>query len=497
MGAPRREAMSNVDKAWLEMDSPVNLMVINGVMLFDEVIDFERFTVILQKRLVGRFSRFQQRLVEFPPGSGRLYWENDPNFDIRSHIRHIALPAPGNTETLQRLISDLMSSPLERSKPMWRFYLIENVDGGCAVFGRIHHCIGDGIALIQVLLSLTDEIPDPLEQQAIDIDHATGIPVLNFNDPESESSFHPFSPVFKLASMATQTATQIARIALTQGLQTWDNPARLIEMAQAAGLLTAASAAILTKLLLLPSDRKSLFKGKLGALKTVAWSEPIDLDLVKQIGKKMDATVNDVLVAAVSGALRRYLQEQGDLVHSGDMRAMVPVNLRDPKVGIKLGNQFALVYLNLPVSIAEPSGRLLAVKHQMDVLKSSPEPMIVYQLLNLIGLLPGAIAGEVTTWFSTKASTVLTNVPGPRQTLYFAGKALKRIMFWVPQSGQIGLGISIISYDGKVTLGIVVDEGLVSNPEAILQAFQSEFSQLAEFTTAEFTNAVTTNSNQI
>ena len=195
----------------------------------------------------------------------------------------------------------------------------------------------------------------------------------------------------------------------------------------------------------------------------------------------MNATINDVLVPAVAGALRRYLLEQGDPARSGDMRAMVPVNLRDPKAGIKLGNQFALVYLNLPVSIAEPSGRLLAVKHQMDVLKSSPEPMIVYQLLNIIGLLPGAIAGEVTTWFSTKASAVLTNVPGPRQTLYFAGKALKRIMFWVPQSGEIGLGISIISYDGKVTLGIVADEGLVSNPEAILQAFQAEFTQLAEF----------------
>ena len=110
MSTHRRNAMSNVDKAWLEMDSPANLMIINGVMLFDEVIDFERFTSILQERLVGRFARFRQRIVESPPGAGRLYWENDPYFDIRSHIRHIALPAPGDTKALQRLVGELMLS---------------------------------------------------------------------------------------------------------------------------------------------------------------------------------------------------------------------------------------------------------------------------------------------------------------------------------------------------------------------------------------------------
>lgn len=479
MSTHRRNAMSNVDKAWLEMDSPANLMIINGVMLFDEVIDFEKFTSILQERLVGRFARFRQRIVESPPGAGRLYWENDPYFDIRSHIRHIALPAPGDTKALQRLVGELMSAPLERNKPMWRFYLVENVEGGCAVFGRIHHCIADGIALIQVLLSLTDETADGEAKGSSG--HQAAIPVANDRDSEGESSFNPLSPVFKLANIATQTASQIAKAAISQGFQTWDNPTRLIELAQAGGLLTAASAAILTKLLVLPTDRKSIFKGKLGALKKVVWSEPLDLDLVKRIGKGMDATVNDVLVAAVSGALRRYLQAKGDPVQSGDMRAMVPVNLRNPKEGMKLGNQFALVYLNLPVSLIRPEERLIAVKRQMDVLKSSPEPMIVYQLLNFIGMLPGAIAEQATTWFSTKASAILTNVPGPRQTIYFAGKAMKRILFWVPQSGQIGLGISVMSYAGTVSLGIVVDESLTPDPEQILEAFKAEFDEMAKY----------------
>ncbi|MFN8441346.1 MAG: wax ester/triacylglycerol synthase family O-acyltransferase [Caldilineaceae bacterium] len=465
------------------MDTPTNLMVINGVMLFDEVIDFEAFASILQERLVDRYDRFRQRLIESPPGTGRLHWEDDPYFDIRSHIRHFALPAPGNINTLQRLISELMSGPLERNAPMWRFYLIENVEGGCAIFGRIHHCIADGIALIQVLLSLTDESPAP-SAKAFD-SQETGIPVVNYEEGESEHNFSLFSPVFKLTSKAMGMASQIAKAALTQGFQTWENPTRLIEIAQSTGLLTAASAAILTKLLLLPSDRQSVFKGKLGAMKKVVWSDPLDLNVVKQIGKSMNATVNDVLVAAVAGALRRYLQAHGDTVSSGDMRAMVPVNLRNPKAGIKLGNQFALVYLNLPVSLPEPEQRLLAVKRQMDVLKSSPEPMLVYQLLNIIGMLPGAVADQATTWFSTKASMVLTNVPGPRQPLYFAGKAMDRVLFWVPQSGEIGLGISIISYNGFVTLGIVVDESLAPDPERILDTFKDEFESLAQLSSPE------------
>jgi WS/DGAT/MGAT family acyltransferase len=476
MAQPHRIAMSNVDKAWLEMDSPTNLMIINGVMLFDEVLDFESFKSIVETRLVQRFRRFRQRIVDMPSNPGRLYWEDDPYFDIRSHIRHIALPAPGDTTALQTLISDLMSSPLDRQRPLWRFYLIENVNGGCAVFGRIHHCIADGIALIQVLLSLTDSSPEGQSNTQAALFSA---------DPSRSSQsarsngFEPFAPIFSLVRSATKIAAKVAKIAVTQGMETIENPVRLIEMAQSAGLLTAASAAILTKLLILPPDRQSVFKGELSTLKRVVWSEPIDLEMVKAIGKNRGATINDVLVAGVTGALRRYLLQHGDSVRQGEIRAMVPVNLRDPKQDLHLGNQFALVYLNLPVSIAEPNERLAVVKRQMDLLKSSPEPLIVYQVLNLIGMLPMSLAEKATAWFSTKASAVLTNVPGPRQTLYFNSIPLRRIMFWVPQSGQIGLGISIISYAGAVSLGLIVDEKLAADPEKILGCFDTEIKQLA------------------
>jgi WS/DGAT/MGAT family acyltransferase len=465
----RREAMSSVDAAWLGMDSPTNLMIINGVMLFDEPIDFEGFKAVLEKRLAGNYERFRQRIVESPPGTRRLFWEVDPHFDIRSHVRRIALPAPGDTAALQNLVSDLMSESLERDRPLWRFYLIENVGQGCAIFGRLHHCIADGVALIQVLLSLTDTSAET----SLDVD------VTNVPPPTKFRRSLPYlGSVLAQARKRSTQLSAVARSALSEGRQSLENPARALAMARSAGIMTAASAAILAKLLIIPPDRPSVFRNELSAVKRVAWSEPLDLERVKQIGRAAGATVNDVLIAAVTGALRRYMQRHNDNLDDGDLRAMVPVNLRASTAPLTLGNQFSLVYLSLPVGIADPYRRLFEVKRRMEMLKNSPEPLVVYQVLNLLGMAPSELARKATDWFAGKASCVLTNLPGPRQMLYFAGKPLRRIMFWVPQSGGIGLGISVISYAGAVTLGIVLDETLASDPEVMLQEFHAEFAEL-------------------
>ncbi len=245
-------------------------------------------------------------------------------------------------------------------------------------------------------------------------------------------------------------ASAVANRTLHESLQSLANPQHLLDMAYSLGLISLTSAAIVTKLLVIPPDNDSVFKGNLGAHKRVIWSDPVPLSEVRAIGKAAGATINDVLVAAVAGALRRYMAEHGEIVN---IRAMVPVNLRSadhpPEA---LGNQFALVYLTLPLEEETAQLRLRNVKRQMDMLKQSPEPVIVYEILNIIGMFPGRLADWVTSWFSTKASAVLTNVPGPRTQLYFAGHPMQRIMFWVPQSGRIGLGISIISYHGACCL---------------------------------------------
>jgi len=459
--------MTNVDKAWLEMDSATNLMIINGVMLFEEELDFDILKRSLADRFVAKYERFRQRVVTGQ--GGRLYWEDDPNFDIRAHVRRYALPHPATIATLQTVVSAVVNEPLDRSKPLWRYLLIENVAGGCAIIARMHHCIGDGTALIKVLLDMTG----PTAEASL-----TLLPVAPPSGPKAPSG--PLPSFISFAKGAVKNSAKLAQTAASQAFQTIENPKHPFDIVKSAGIVSAASAAILTKLVILPPDRNSVFKGKLGAIKRVVWSEPIELERVKQISKAMDATINDVLVAAIAGALRTYMIQAGDDPALGDITAMVPVNLRPEHDTRKLGNAFALVFLTLPVSLSDPYDRLVTTKRHMDVLKNSPEPFLVYQILGAIGMLPVDVAVQATTWFSAKASAVLTNVPGPRQQLYFAGKPLQNLIFWVPQSGEIGLGISIFSYRGMVTLGLMVDDRLVSDPHLIMDGYEEQLVLLEE-----------------
>ena len=206
-----------------------------------------------------------------------------------------------------------------------------------------------------------------------------------------------------------------------------------------------------------------------------AWSEPLPLEDFKAIGKAHGATVNDVLVAAATGALRRYMERRGDATAGVAIRASVPVNLRPLDRAHELGNAFGLVFLTLPVGIADPARRLRAIKKEMDALKQSPEALVAFGVLSLMGLAPVEVEQLGLRFFGSKATAVLTNVPGPRQPLYMAGRKIDKVMFWVPQSGHLGLGISILSYDGGVMLGIATDAGLVPDPERIVEYFKVEF----------------------
>jgi WS/DGAT/MGAT family acyltransferase len=281
--------------------------------------------------------------------------------------------------------------------------------------------------------------------------------------------------VYELA----RNSVDLSKTLVGQTLLTLEDPRHPAMVAKSLGVVSAASAAILAKLLLLPPDRETVFKGELSAIKRVVWSKPLDLASIKQIGRGFDATINDVLVSAVAGALRDYMLQAGDDPDVDNINAMVPVNLRPLDHITELGNQFALVYLPLSVSLDDAVARLKATKHAMDVLKQSPEPFLVYQILGIIGNLPLDLAKQATTWFSSKASAVLTNVPGPRQQIYFAGLPLRQLMFWVPQSGKISMGISIISYNGSVLLGLMVDDTLVKSPQLIMEHFAHQLELLA------------------
>ena len=438
--------MSSVDAAWLGMEDPTNLMMVTGVMALDGPIDLKRLHLVLDRRLAP-FGRFHQRVVR-PRSRGNLpHWEDDPNFDVENHVTHVALPAPANDAALRKLVSDLMSDPLDFSKPLWHMHVIDGYHGGSVILTRVHHAIADGIALVRVLLSLTDDTP------------------------AWKAPARPRRPAAEGFKLSLDWLPAAVRRGVAAGQQLAARPDRVVDVAR----LGVHGAYRLGRLMVLPPDPATVFKGDLGRRKRAAWSETLPLDDFKAIGKAFGATVNDVLVGATTGALRRYMERRGQPTAGVAVRASVPVNLRPLDRAHELGNAFGLVFLTLPVGIEDPARRLRAIKKEMDGLKQSPEALVAFGVLSLMGLAPVEVEQVGLRFFGSKATAVLTNVPGPRQPLYLGGRKIDRVMFWVPQSGRLGIGISIISYAGGVLLGIATDAGLVPDPERIVEAFKLEF----------------------
>jgi diacylglycerol O-acyltransferase len=442
----KRVPMASIDAAWLGMEDPTNLMMVTGVMALDGKVDLKRLRLTLDRRLKP-FGRFHQRVVRPRSRGGLPHWEDDDNFAIGNHLTHVALPAPGGDDGLRQMVSELMSVPLDFTKPLWHMHVIDNYRSGSVVLTRVHHSIADGIALVRVMLSLTDESAGAKPPKA-----AARRPAPGFRMP--------------LDWLPSAVGRGLAR-----GQELVAHPDKALGLAR----VGAHGVYRLGRLVVLPPDPETVFKGKLGRQKRAAWSEPVPLDDFKTIGKAFGATVNDVLVAVATGALRRYMEKRGRPTSGVAIRASVPVNLRPLDQAHQMGNAFGLVFLTLPIGIVDPVRRVRAIKQEMDELKGSPEALVAFGLLSLMGLAPVEVEQLGLRFFGSKATAVLTNVPGPRQPLYMAGRKIDKVMFWVPQSGHLGLGISILSYNGGVMLGIATDAGLVPDPERIVEYFKVEF----------------------
>jgi WS/DGAT/MGAT family acyltransferase len=240
-------------------------------------------------------------------------------------------------------------------------------------------------------------------------------------------------------------------------------------------------AAELAYLLLMPNDSPTRLKGRLSGMKRAAWNEPIALPEVKTVSQALGCSINDMLLAAVAGALNGYLAEKGDPTQGVEIRALVPVNLRPPGGEHELGNRFGIVALELPVGLDNPLSRVYEIHRRMEVLKSSYEPPVTLGLITALGYAPQLVQDRVFDLLLSRATAVMTNVPGPQQMLHLAGSELKQVMFWVPQTGDIGIGVSILSYNGKVQFGLMTDAALVPDPAAIVARFNPEFEQLLYF----------------
>ena len=457
----KRERISPVDTAWLRMDRPTNLMMIVGVMIFEDRMDYARLRHTLETRLLS-YRRFRQK-VEYD-ATGAAHWVDDPDFDLDRHLHHAALPAGDHKAELQKMAADLCSIPLDPNRPLWSYHLVDNYDGGSALVVRIHHCIADGIDLIGVMLSLTDPTADAPERP--------GPPPEMAREDGPDSFF--WNRVFEPVTQGMITAINFSTKAWLKYFELLVNPGQAVDY----GRQGVGMAAELANLLIMPSDSPTRYKGKPGGTKAVAWSEPMPLAEIKAVGHAIGCSVNDLLLSAVAGALRAYLVECGDAIDGVEVRAMVPVNMRSAADEGKLGNRFGLVTLLLPVYMENPFERVFEVRRRMAELRGSYQPAVALGVLAATGLAPKFVQDIALDILANKASAVMTNVPGPQQPLYMAGARLAQQMFWVPQSGDIGMGVSILSYNGKVQFGLVTDRHFVADPENIVSRFQPEFEKL-------------------
>ena len=434
--------MSSADAAWLRMDKPTNLMVINSIMWFDGEPDIDDVRKVVRERLVDPFPRFRQRIVD----DHGLWWEDDPHFDLDRHVRHVRLPDPGGRAELQELVASRAVLPFDRSEPLWELLLVQGYDEGGVLVSRLHHCIADGISLMQVLLSMADDGETELEVA-----------------PETASGRGMLGRLLSLPGAMAREAVDLTV-----------HPGHAVDLV-GTGVGEAAAA---TKLLALPPDRRTPLRRHTTMDKQVVWSDPLSLDKLKDAAHRAGATVNDLVLTAVAGGVRRELQRRGH--QPVDIRAIVPYNLRplDEPVPRELGNRFGLVYLDLPVGVAGRGRRLSAMSSRMTEIKRSAEGVVSYGILEVVGQVPAVVEKLAILVFASKASAVMTNVPGPRHRVKMAGRTMLGMTGWPPMSGDIGVSVSIFSYAGEVTVGFMVDRAMVPDARALLADFDSEMQAL-------------------
>ncbi len=458
------QRMSRVDTAWLRMDSGVNLMMIIGVWLLEPGVPLAALRGRVQAKLLRQYPRFGQKVEEDASGA---CWVDDPDFDIDRHVKpHRLQPSSGRDDraALQSLVADLAATPLDRAHPLWQFHLVEDFEGGSALIARVHHCIADGIALIAVMMSITDggQDPPPRRRKAA---------------PDTDGEWWNDALLKPLTGLAVK-AIGATGGGVARSMDLLANPAGSAELLRA-GMQVASDVASLA---LMPDDSPTRLKGRPGGSKAVAWGEPIPLDEVKAVAKALGCSVNDVLLACVAGAIGAYLRERGDDPAGQSIRAMVPVNLRPVEKAHHLGNRFGLVPLLLPIGVANPVERVYAVRARMQELKGSFQPVLAFAMLSVAGLFIKPVQDALLGLFAKKATAVMTNVPGPAKALTFCGSTLKQTLFWVPQSGDIGVGVSILSYAGGVQFGLITDRALCAEPQQVIDRFGPEFEALLTLT---------------
>jgi WS/DGAT/MGAT family acyltransferase len=455
------QTMSPLDASFLHIEDAVTHMHIGSVGIFEgPAPDRGEVTAAVARRL-PQVPRYRQKVRFVPLALGRPTWVDDPHFNLEYHVRRTALPRPGGDEELRKLVGRVMSQQLDRDKPLWEMWVVEGLeDGRWALISKTHHCMVDGVSATDLLSVILSQEREP-EDDELEPWHPASEPgaaslVAHSLTLRAASPYEAMRTVMAAARGPRRLATQA--VTTTRGLANFRS-------------------------LLSPTAAASTLNGPIGPHRRWNWTRA-RLSDVKQIRQGHEATINDVVLAAITNGFRELLLSRGEPVEGRIIRTLVPVSVRAKDEKGVYDNKVSAMFAELPVGIEDPVDRLEALHAQMQDLKSSGQAVAAERLTALSGFAPAvllALAGRVGTRLPQSAvNTVTTNVPGPQQPLYLAGRRMLEAFPFVPLGGHVRIGIAIFSYDGGINFGVTGDFDTAPDIDVVCAGIEHGMAELLD-----------------
>jgi diacylglycerol O-acyltransferase / wax synthase len=456
----KSDRLSGLDSSFLHLEGDATHMHVGACAVFEgPPPSYDELADAITSRL-HLVPRYRQRLAFVPMEQGRPVWVDDPHFNVRFHIRHTALPRPGEEDELKRLAGRVFSQSLDRSKPLWELWLVEGLaDGRFALISKTHHALVDGVSGVDIATVLFDASPDP-------------VPVA---PPDHEWVRRPLpSEAQLLADALLERATVPGEIA--RGVRaTFRGPRQIAEKLGEAlvGVGAMAWAGF-------GAAPPSPFNVRIGPHRRFTWVSA-ELAELKAIKNALGGTVNDVVLSVVAGALGRYMRLHGEQTEDLVLKAMVPISVRADVEQGALGNKVAAMWAPLPVGMTDPIQRLLKIRREMQDVKDSGQAVGAQVLTELSGFAPPTVMAQAARLQARQRlfNLVVTNVPGPQMPLYVLGRELDAIYPLVPLAKNTALGIAVISYNGQMHFGLNADFDALADLETLGDELRGAIDELS------------------
>jgi len=454
------DRLTGLDASFLHLEDASAHMHVASVMVFEgDPPPYDELLDSIERRL-HLVPRYRQKLAFVPLGQGRPRWVDDPHLNLQYHVRATALPAPGTEDQLRALAGRVFAQGLDRDKPLWEIWLAEGLEGGrFALLSKTHHALVDGISGVDILSVLFDTSPDPAP-----------------SDPGRRWLPGPAPSGAQLLGEALLERATVPGEVVRTVRSLLRGPRQIVGSAvQAAAGVGAMAWAGMSPAPPSPYNRP------IGPHRRFTWVRT-DLGDIKAIKNELGGTVNDVVLATVAGALGKHLRRRGQRTDGLELKAMVPVSVRGDSEHGELGNKVAAMMAPLPVWCQEPTARLDIVREELKHLKQGGQALGAQVLTDLTGYAPPTVMAQASRLIGRQRmfNLVVTNVPGPQFALYLMGRRATDPFPMVPLAKNQGLGIAIMSYDGKMNFGLVGDYEVLYDLDELAVDLHESLEELAD-----------------